>query len=121
MVLFVQMLVLMKVMYKMDMQHYSINSDKSAQNYSKNSKKTNKNIAVIISDTFGSPFRMGQTNCAIGISGINPILDYEGTKDTFGKTLRVTAIAVVDELCSAAELVMEKLKMSCCNYSKLFF
>jgi coenzyme F420-0:L-glutamate ligase/coenzyme F420-1:gamma-L-glutamate ligase len=51
---------------------------------------------------------MGQTNCAIGISGMNPILDYAGTKDTFGKTLRVTAIAIADELCSAAELVMKK-------------
>ena len=51
---------------------------------------------------------MGQTNCAIGISGLNPILDYEGTKDTFGKVLRVTEIAVADELSSAAELVMGK-------------
>jgi len=71
-------------------------------------KKTNKTISVVISDTFGRPFRMGQTNCAIGISGMNPILDYAGTKDTFGKTLRVTAIAIADELCSAAELVMKK-------------
>jgi len=71
-------------------------------------KKTNKSISVIISDTFGRPFRMGQINCAIGISGMNPILDYAGTKDSFDKTLRVTAIAIADELCSAAELVMKK-------------
>lgn len=71
-------------------------------------KKNGKNIAVLISDTFGRPFRMGQTDCAIGISGINSILDYEGKKDTFGKTLRVTAIAIADELCSASELVMGK-------------
>lgn len=71
---------------------------------------TGKNTAIIISDTFGRPFRMGQTNCAIGIAGIDPTLDYAGTRDTFDKTLRVTAIAVVDELCSAAELVMEKTK-----------
>jgi coenzyme F420-0:L-glutamate ligase/coenzyme F420-1:gamma-L-glutamate ligase len=51
---------------------------------------------------------MGQTNCAIGISGMNPILDYAGTKDSFEKTLRVTAIAIADELCSAAELIMKK-------------
>ena len=70
--------------------------------------KTQKNIPVIISDTFGRPFRMGQTNCAIGISGIAPILDYQGTKDSFERTLRVTAIAIVDELSSAAELVMGK-------------
>lgn len=71
-------------------------------------KKTNKTVSVVISDTFGRPFRMGQTNCAIGISGMNPIRDYAGTSDTFGKTLRVTAIAIADELCSAAELVMKK-------------
>ena len=60
-------------------------------------KKTNKNVGVIISDTFGRPFRMGQINCAIGISGLNPIIDYAGTLDSFQKILRVTAIAVADE------------------------
>src|SRR2546428_437759 len=71
-------------------------------------KKTGKNVVVIISDTFGRPFRMGQTNCAIGLSGISAISNYVGTKDTFGRTLHVTEIAVVDELCSASELVMGK-------------
>jgi coenzyme F420-0:L-glutamate ligase/coenzyme F420-1:gamma-L-glutamate ligase len=72
-------------------------------------KKTcGKEIAVIISDTFGRPFRLGQTNCAIGVSGINPILDYAGTLDNFGNVLQVTAIAIVDEICSASELVMKK-------------
>lgn len=85
-------------------------SDKSAQRIrNKIKEKTSKNVAVIISDTFGRPFRMGQTNCAIGIAGLNPILDYEGTEDTFGKVLRVTEIAVADELSSAAELVMGKI------------
>lgn len=86
-----------------------INSDVSAQRIRNFiHEKTNKNVAVIISDTFGRPFRMGQTNCAIGISGLNPILDYEGTMDSFEKILRVTAIAIADELSSAAELVMGK-------------
>lgn len=86
-----------------------INSDKSAENIRKEIlKKINKTVSVIIADTFGRPFRMGQTNCAIGISGMNPILDYAGTKDSFEKTLRITAIAIADELCSAAELVMKK-------------
>lgn len=86
-----------------------LNSDISAENIRNDIlKKTNKTVSVIISDTFGRPFRMGQTNCAIGISGMNPILDYAGTKDSFGKTLRVTAIAIADELCSSAELVMKK-------------
>ena len=87
------------------------NSDKSAQKIrSRILEKTGKKVAVIISDTFGRPFRMGQTDHAIGVSGINSILHYEGTPDTFGKTLRVTAIAIADELCSAAELVMGKTK-----------
>ena len=86
-------------------------SDKSAQEIQlKILQQTGKKIAVIISDTFGRPFRMGQTDHAIGISGIDAILHYEGTPDTFGKILRVTATAVVDELCSAAELVMGKTK-----------
>ena len=86
-----------------------LNSDQSAKNIrEKIFKNTNKDVAVIISDTFGRPFRMGQTNCAIGIAGLSPIIDYEGTQDTFGKTLRVTAIAVADELSAASELVMGK-------------
>ncbi len=74
--------------------------------------KTGKKVAVIISDTFGRPFRLGQTDNAIGVAGIESILSYEGKPDTFGKILRVTAIAVVDELSAAAELVMEKTKKS---------
>ncbi len=86
-----------------------INSDISAQTIrNKIREQTNKNVAVIISDTFGRPFRMGQTNCAIGISGLNPILNYAGTMDSFGKILRITEIAVADELSAAAELVMGK-------------
>ena len=89
------------------------NSDTSAKKLQNKIKEVlGKNVSIIISDTFGRPFRMGQTNCAIGISGINPILDYTGTPDVFGNILRVTAIAIADELCSAAELVMEKTKKS---------
>jgi len=73
-------------------------------------QKTGKSVAVIISDTFGRPFRLGQTDVAIGISGIEPILDYNGKPDTFGKIMQVTAIAVVDEICSASELVMGKVQ-----------
>ena len=79
-----------------------LNSDTSAQIIRTNIfKKTGKNVAIIISDTFGRPFRMGQTNCAIGISGLNPILDYAGTLDSFKRILRVTAIAIADELSSS--------------------
>ena len=73
---------------------------------------TGKNTAVIISDTFGRPFRLGQTDHAIGIAGIESIKNYEGKSDTFGKIMRVTAIAIVDELCAAAELVMGKTEKS---------
>ena len=71
---------------------------------------TGKNTAVIISDTFGRPFRLGQTDVAIGIAGIEPILDYIGKPDTFGKVMQVTAIAIADEICSATELVMGKVR-----------
>ena len=85
------------------------NSDASAQNIRDNIlERTQKHVGVIISDTFGRPFRMGQTNCAIGVSGLNPVLDYVGTLDSFDNVLRVTAIAIADELASAAELVMGK-------------
>jgi len=82
-----------------------LNSDKSAKLIrNKILDETGKNIAIIIADTFGRPFRMGQTNCAIGISGLNPILDYSGTLDSFDRILRVTAIAIADELSAALNL-----------------
>jgi coenzyme F420-0:L-glutamate ligase / coenzyme F420-1:gamma-L-glutamate ligase len=88
-----------------------LNSDKSAKIIqTKIFNETGKKVAIIISDTFGRPFRMGQTNCAIGISGLDAILDYSGTLDSFNRILRVTAIAIADELSSAAELVMGKTK-----------
>ena len=71
-------------------------------------KKVDKEIAVVITDTFGRTFRNGQTNVAIGIAGINPIKSYIGTYDMYGRKLRVTEIAVADEIASAAELVMGK-------------
>lgn len=87
-----------------------VDSDNSAKNIRQQIlKNTGKGTGIIISDTFGRPFRMGQVNCAIGVSGLNPILDYTGTVDTFGNTLRVTAIAIADEICAAAELVMGKI------------
>jgi coenzyme F420-0:L-glutamate ligase / coenzyme F420-1:gamma-L-glutamate ligase len=85
------------------------NPDKSAaslRSYIRN--KSGKEIAVIISDTFGRPFREGQTNVAIGLAGIEPIESYIGKSDTFGKKLKVTEIAVADEIASAAELAMGK-------------
>ena len=86
------------------------NADNSANKLRRRIKtKTGKNVAVIISDTFGRPFREGQTDVAIGISGISSIINYEGKHDSFDRVLRVTAIAVADELCSASELVRGKM------------
>jgi coenzyme F420-0:L-glutamate ligase/coenzyme F420-1:gamma-L-glutamate ligase len=69
---------------------------------------TGKDVPVVITDTFGRAWRVGQVNFAIGVSGMKPIQDYRGTKDMYRKTLQVTEIAVADELASAAELVMNK-------------
>ncbi len=64
--------------------------------------------AVIIADTFGRPWRNGLTNVAIGVAGMAPLQSYEGKCDPYGYQLRVTVLAVADELASAAELVMGK-------------
>ena len=70
--------------------------------------RTGKKISVIICDTFGRAWRKGQTNVAIGSSGIEPLESYIGEKDTFDNELFATEIAIVDELAGAAELVMKK-------------
>ena len=66
-------------------------------------------VAVIVSDTFGRPWREGHVNFAIGVAGIRPLVDYAGQRDPAGYELRVTQMAVVDELAAAAELVHGKL------------
>lgn len=65
-------------------------------------------LAVIISDTFGRPWRRGLTDVAIGISGLEAVVDLRGSKDWTGRELDVTEIAAADELASAADLVMGK-------------
>jgi len=72
------------------------------------SKKTGKRVAVIISDTFGRPWRLGLTNVAIGASGLPVLLDLRGTRDREGKLLTATVLAVADELAAAAGLLMGK-------------
>src|SRR2546423_12859473 len=66
-------------------------------------------IAVIISDTWGRPWRNGQVNMAIGVAGMETIVDHRGQYDPYGYELQVSAIAVADELAAAAELVMGKV------------
>lgn len=65
-------------------------------------------IGVIITDTFGRPWRMGLVNVALGVAGLRPLSDYRGQKDRTGRILNSTVVAVADELASAAELVMGK-------------
>ena len=69
---------------------------------------TGRRIAVVVSDTFGRPWRRGLTDVAIGVSGMTAIEDLRGTTDTFGRVLDVTEVAVVDEIAAAADLVMGK-------------
>jgi len=65
-------------------------------------------IAVIVSDTFGRPWREGLVNVALGVAGLEPLIDLRGKPDWKGQPLKVTVMAVADELASAAELVMAK-------------
>jgi coenzyme F420-0:L-glutamate ligase / coenzyme F420-1:gamma-L-glutamate ligase len=65
-------------------------------------------VAVIVSDSFGRPFRQGTTDVAIGVAGLEPLLDLRGVRDSAGYELRTTTIAVADEIAGAAELVMGK-------------
>jgi coenzyme F420-0:L-glutamate ligase/coenzyme F420-1:gamma-L-glutamate ligase len=83
------------------------NADASAQKIRQKIKRlTGCDVAVIVSDTQGRPFRMGEINVAIGVAGIKPIRDRRGEKDLFGYVLRIKQTAVADELASAAELVI---------------
>ena len=66
-------------------------------------------LAIIVSDTWGRPWRTGQVNMAIGIAGISPLADYRGQHDPYGYELHASVIAVADELAAAAELVMGKV------------
>jgi coenzyme F420-0:L-glutamate ligase/coenzyme F420-1:gamma-L-glutamate ligase len=66
-------------------------------------------VAVIISDTFGRPWRNGATDVAIGVAGINPMLSYVGQEDSHGNLMYTTVICVADELAAAAELVTGKV------------
>jgi coenzyme F420-0:L-glutamate ligase/coenzyme F420-1:gamma-L-glutamate ligase len=71
--------------------------------------RTGRTVAVVVSDTLGRPWRVGQTDCAIGVAGLAPVRDARGTTDTHGHVLEVTEIAVADEVAAAAELVKGKI------------
>ena len=71
-------------------------------------RMTGVSIAVVVTDTFGRPWRRGLVDVAIGVSGLPSILDLRGETDAQGRTMNVTEIAVIDEIAAAADLVMGK-------------
>ena len=71
-------------------------------------RATDVSIGVVVTDTFGRPWRRGLVDVAIGVSGLPAILDLRGESDTQGRTMNVTEIAIVDEIAAAADLVMGK-------------
>lgn len=86
-----------------------IDSDRSARRVRDIVKaKLGVSVGVIVSDTFGRPWRKGLTDVAIGVAGIAGVVDLRGTPDSLGRIMQVTEVAVADEIASAAELVMGK-------------
>jgi coenzyme F420-0:L-glutamate ligase/coenzyme F420-1:gamma-L-glutamate ligase len=71
-------------------------------------RATGTTIAIVVTDTFGRPWRRGLVDVAIGVSGLPAIVDLRGESDTQGRTMNVTEIAIVDEIAAAADLVMGK-------------
>lgn len=85
------------------------NPDASARRLAHDLRRlSNVSVAVVITDSFGRPWRLGQTNVAIGTAGLQPLLDLRGTRDAFGHMLRATMLAVGDELAAASGLAMGK-------------
>jgi coenzyme F420-0:L-glutamate ligase/coenzyme F420-1:gamma-L-glutamate ligase len=70
--------------------------------------RTGLSVGVIVSDTFGRPWRQGVTDVAIGCAGVAAVVDLRGTQDALGRDLQVTEVCVADEIAAAAELVMGK-------------
>jgi len=81
------------------------NPDRVAAKYARRFQKLGAKVGVIITDTLGRPFRIGEVNFAIGSYGLNPLNDLRGKKDLTGRQLRIKMIAVADEIAAAAELV----------------
>ena len=71
---------------------------------------TGRTVGVVVSDSFGRPWRQGTTDVAIGAAGIRPLLDLRGTRDRTGYELHATTIALADEIAGAAELVLGKTR-----------
>jgi coenzyme F420-0:L-glutamate ligase / coenzyme F420-1:gamma-L-glutamate ligase len=85
-----------------------LDPDGSAERLRAGLKQRGADVGVVISDTFGRAWRVGQTNVAVGVAGVAAVRDHRGDKDTYGSLLEATVIAVADEIAGAAELVMGK-------------
>lgn len=86
-----------------------LDSDRSAQHV-RDALRARRGIdaAVVVSDTFGRPWRLGLTDVAIGVAGLAAVVDLRGTADAGGRELQVTEVAIADEVAAAADLVMGK-------------
>ncbi len=82
-----------------------VDPDGSARRARQTFRQHGVDVAVVITDTFGRPWREGQTDIAVGVAGINPLLSYIGQTDPHGHQFRVQEICVTDEIAAAAELV----------------
>lgn len=82
-----------------------VDPDESARRFRQRFAALGIDVAVIISDTFGRPWREGQTDVAIGLAGLAPMVSYVGQRDPHGHEFRVQELCIADELCGAAELV----------------
>jgi coenzyme F420-0:L-glutamate ligase / coenzyme F420-1:gamma-L-glutamate ligase len=88
-----------------------VDADRSARRIRDGLKaRAGLDVGVIVSDTFGRPWRRGLTDVAIGCAGVAAVVDLRGTVDAQGRELQVTEVAVADEIASAAELVMGKTR-----------
>jgi coenzyme F420-0:L-glutamate ligase/coenzyme F420-1:gamma-L-glutamate ligase len=86
-----------------------VDSDRSARRIRDALRATRGvDVGVVVSDTFGRPWRQGLTDVAIGVAGLAALVDLRGTDDALGRELQVTEVAIADEIAAAAELVMGK-------------
>ena len=86
-----------------------VDSDRSARRIRDGLRaRAGVDVGVVVSDTFGRPWRRGVTDVAIGCAGVAAVIDLRGTTDAYGRELQVTEVALADELAAAAELVMGK-------------